>query len=111
MSYSLPLNRDAVPGDLSARLWFVLAALGLATAAAALAGWTPLYFSVATVFLFAGPHNWLEFRYFLTRLPARWGRLRGFFLLAFAGMIGLMGSFVTLFYLASIGLLADAEWG
>lgn len=52
---------------------FAGAALALACAAAALAGWAPLGFSVVTVFLFAGPHNWLEFRYFLNRMPARWG--------------------------------------
>ena len=50
--------------------------LALACAAALLAGWLPLGFSIVTVFLFAGPHNWIEARYFLTRLPARWGRLR-----------------------------------
>lgn len=63
----------------------------LAVAAALLAGWTPILFSIVTVFLFAGPHNWLEARYFLTRLPARWGPLRPFFLVAFAGMFALTG--------------------
>ena len=80
-----------------ARWWpFALAALGLATAAATLAGWFPLRFSVVTVFLFAGPHNWLELRYFLTRLPARWGRLRGYFLFAFGGVFALTAAFAAL---------------
>src|SRR2546423_11116318 len=70
--------------------------LALAAAAALLAGWAPIQFSIVTVFLFAGPHNWLEARYFLTRLPARWGRLRGFFLLSFAGIIGLTVAYATL---------------
>src|SRR5581483_7770018 len=74
---------------------FFLAGSALAVAAAALAGWAPLGFSIVTVFLFAGPHNWLEARYFLTRLPARWGRLRGYFLLAFAGVFGLTASFAA----------------
>jgi hypothetical protein len=68
---------------------FGLATLGLAGAAALLAGWRPLAFAVVTVFLFAGPHNWLEIRYFLSRLPGRWGKLRGYFLLAGAGIFGL----------------------
>ena len=44
--------------------------LTLAVTAALLAWWTPIAFPIVTVFLFAGPHNWLEARYFLTRLPA-----------------------------------------
>jgi hypothetical protein len=111
MSLPLSLHPTAAPAAPPSRLAFAAAALGLAVAAAALAGWAPLEFSIVTVFLFAGPHNWLEFRYFLTRLPARWGRLRGFFLAAFAGMIGLTVSFIVLFYLAWVGTLAPADWG
>jgi hypothetical protein len=47
-----------------------------------------------TVFLFAGPHNWIEARYFLGRLPARWGRLWWFFGLAFAGVFGFTVAYV-----------------
>jgi hypothetical protein len=61
----------------------------LAVASALLAGWMPLAFSMATVFLFAGPHNWLEARYFLERLPARAGKLLPFFALSAAGIVGL----------------------
>src|SRR5207248_8121144 len=60
---------------------------GLAAGAAVLAGGFPIGFSIATVFLFAGPHNWLEARYVLGRLPARVGKLRGFFLLSAAGIV------------------------
>src|SRR5438105_2158786 len=93
MSIAMPSLRSApaLSGTALAALM-----LGLAGAAALLAGWAPLLFSIATVFLFAGPHNWLEARYFLTRLPARWGKLRGFFLLAFAGLIGLTAVFAAL---------------
>jgi hypothetical protein len=55
----------------------------------------PLQVSIVTVFLFAGPHNWFEFRYFLMRLPLRFGKSRTFFLTAFAG-IGLL----TITYIA-----------
>src|SRR3954451_12099114 len=68
---------------------FALAALATACLSAALAGWLPLGFSIVTVFLFAGPHNWLELRYFMGRMPARWGRLRGYFLFGFAGILSL----------------------
>jgi hypothetical protein len=78
---------------------FSLVTLGLAGAAALLAGWAPLGFSIVTVFLFAGPHNWLEARYFLARLPARWGKLHGFFLLSFTGILGLSAAFALLGWL------------
>jgi hypothetical protein len=99
-----PAARAAVP------VGFVCAALGVATAAAVLAGWAPLRFSIVTVFLFAGAHNWLELRYFLTRLPARWGRLRGFFLLAFAGIFGLTAAFAALLWAAERGGLPEDVW-
>ncbi len=79
-------------------------------AAALLSGWAPLRFSIATVFLFAGPHNWLEFRYFLTRLPARWGRLRGFFLFAFAGVLGLTAAFAGLYVWTLHGEPSAEAW-
>jgi hypothetical protein len=75
---------------------FAIAALLLAIAVAILAGWAPLGFSLITVFLFAGPHNWVELRYFLTRTPPRWGPLRSFFLLGFAGVGFLTISFAVL---------------
>ena len=68
---------------------FVLMLAVCTLCSAAFASWLPLQASVITVFLFAGPHNWFEFRYFLTRLPARFGKSRNFFLTAFAG-IGLL---------------------
>lgn len=61
-----------------------------------LAGWIPLGFSMATVFLFAGPHNWMEFRYFLTRMPARWGSLRAFFSVGVAGTVLLGAGFMVM---------------
>jgi hypothetical protein len=71
--------------------------LMLATAfigvAAVLAGFFPVAVSVAAVFAFAGPHNWLEARYFAARMPVRWTGQRAFFLAAFAGIVGLSATF------------------
>jgi hypothetical protein len=64
--------------------------------AAGLAGLAPLWLSVATVFLFAGPHNWAELRFFITRMPVRLGRSRGFFALAAAGVVGLTAAYAAL---------------
>jgi hypothetical protein len=98
----------------SARV-FALVTVVLASAAAFLAGWAPLGFSIVTVFLFAGPHNWVEARYFLSRLPARWGKLRTFFALAFAGILGLTISYGFLAWSArdwdeAGGRIALATW-
>lgn len=64
--------------------------------AAAFASWLPLPVSIVTLFLFAGPHNWFELRYFLMRLPVRFGRSRNFFLTAFAGLLVLTLAYVSL---------------
>jgi hypothetical protein len=113
MSTAIPLSRP----DIRAGAPFALAALAVACLSAFLSGWLPLGFSIVTVFLFAGPHNWLELRYFMGRMPARWGRLRGYFLLAFAGILGLTAAFAALPLVADRYawqeegyLLANALW-
>jgi hypothetical protein len=65
----------------------------LAATAAALA---PIAMSIAVVFACAGPHNWMEARYVLARLPARWGKLRAFFLMSLGGILGLTLAFAAL---------------
>jgi len=72
-------NRSGVHAFLGILIvWIVLSA--------SLSVWMPLQFSIVTVFVFAGPHNWFELRYFLTRLPVRFGKSRPFFLMAFVGL-------------------------
>jgi len=94
-------RQQRVPG---ARL-FTSAILGCLLTAAVLASWLPLQVSIVTVFLFAGPHNWFEFRYFLMRLPARFGRSRNFFVTAFAGL-----GFLTVTYVSLPFIYEDASW-
>jgi hypothetical protein len=77
---------------------------------AALASWLPLQVSIATVFLFAGPHNWFEARYFLMRLPARFGRSRNFFAVAFAGIFLLTLSYVSLPLLYYTNFWSGGNW-
>jgi hypothetical protein len=79
-------------------------------AAAAFASWMPLQVSIVTVFLFAGPHNWFELRYFLTRLPVRFGRSRDFFVTAFAGVGVLTLAYVSLPFIYSARLWSDEAW-
>jgi hypothetical protein len=96
MATAASLSRSAAAPGVRAGLPFAVGALAVAGASAFLAGWMPLAFSIVTVFLFAGPHNWLELRYFMGRMPARWGRLRGYFLFAFTGIFGLTAVYATM---------------
>jgi hypothetical protein len=77
---------------------------------ALLASWSPLQVSVVTVFLFAGPHNWFELRYFLTRLPVRFGRSRNFFFTAFTGIGFLTLAYIALPVLYSFNFWPDHAW-
>jgi hypothetical protein len=95
--------------QLSIRL-FAGILISCACLSALCASWLPLQFSVVTVFLFAGPHNWFELRYFLTRLPVRFGKSRTFFLTAFAGIGFLSSAYIALPVLNSFGLLPDSAW-
>ena len=78
--------------------------------AAALASWLPLQVSIVTLFLFAGPHNWFELRYFLMRLPMRFGRSRNFFLTAFIGLGVLTLAYVSLPFIYNATLWTDEVW-
>lgn len=70
--------------------------LGMAVLAI-LAATAPVPLTTVAVILFAGPHNALELRYALSRLPRRFGPLARFFGLAAAG--------ISLLSIAMIGLL------
>ena len=89
---------------------FAALLLACACLSALLASLVPLQFSVLTVFLFAGPHNWFELRYFLMRLPVRFGKSRNFFVTAFVGIGVLTISYVSMPVLYSAGLWSDAAW-
>lgn len=54
---------------------------------AILAGWAPFELTITSVFLFAGLHNWIELRYFLSKLPSRLGPLKSYFSVAISGIV------------------------
>jgi hypothetical protein len=84
--------------------------IACACLSALMASWLPLQFSIVTVFLFAGPHNWFELRYFLMRLPVRFGRSRNFFLTAFAGIGVLTAAYVSMPIIYGFGGFSDRTW-
>ncbi len=93
----------------SARV-FVAVVVLCTVAAAAFASWLPLQVSIVTVFLFAGPHNWFELRYFLMRLPVRFGRSRNFFLTAFVGLGALTLAYISLPFVYKATTWSDDAW-
>lgn len=102
-------TRRAGHGGTQTKL-FVGALVTCACLSALLASWVPLQFSIVTVFLFAGPHNWFELRYFLMRLPARFGRSRNFFAVAFAGIGFLTLTYLSLPALYYLGFWSGSNW-
>ncbi|MGH3850054.1 MAG: hypothetical protein ACRDRT_10180, partial [Pseudonocardiaceae bacterium] len=104
-----PKDHALAEGRVSAKV-FAAILVGSAILSAAFASSLPLQVSIVSVFLFAGPHNWFEARYFLMRLPARFGRSRNFFLLAFAGIGLLTVAYVSLPALYYANLWAGANW-
>src|SRR6266478_4737441 len=101
--------RPSERARVSARL-FAAVLIASACVSAAVASWLPLQVSIVTVFLFAGPHNWFELRYFLMRLPARFGRSRNFFAVAFAGIFVLTAAYVAMPALYYANLWSGANW-
>ena len=100
-------QREIIRSRATLLLCVVLSSIALSCT---LASWLPLQFSVVTVFLFAGPHNLLEFRYFLTRMPVRLGQSTNFFAVAFGGIALLTLAYVTLPVLYYSGLWSGNEW-
>jgi len=104
-----PARGERITTRASAKTFAAILIAG-ACVSAALATWLPLQMSIITVFLFAGPHNWFEARYFLMRLPARFGRSRNFFVVAFAGIFVLTLAYISLPALYYANLWSGANW-
>src|SRR5579885_3131058 len=75
--------------------------------AAVFAGFAPVQLTIASVFLFAGPHNWVELRYFLSKLPSRLGPLKTFFACSVGGTLALTSFYVAYSFMSHAGLLDD----
>jgi hypothetical protein len=70
----------------------------------------PLAASVVTIFLFAGIHNLMEFRYFAARMPVRWGRSRLYYSVGIGGVIILAAIYLTLYFVSGNWLWAEVNW-
>jgi hypothetical protein len=81
----------------STRLLSALLA-GLIVLSAILIGSNPLQLSIITIFLFAGVHNFMEFRYFAARMPVRWGRSKLFYTVGIIGVLILTFAYLSIFF-------------
>jgi hypothetical protein len=89
--------QDITPGVTSAQTLIVAFVVCCAIAAVAI-GAFPLQLSIVTIFLFAGVHNVMEFRYFAARMPVRWGRSRTYYSLGIGGVVMLTAAYLTLYF-------------
>ncbi len=84
--------------ELSSAHVFLVAFVSVCAVAAFVIGSFPLQMSIATIFLFAGIHNFMEFRYFATRMPLRWGRSKLYYSVGISGVIVLAATYLTLYF-------------
>jgi hypothetical protein len=96
---------------------FVAGFLAFAFFSAAAIGASPLQASIVTIFLFAGVHNWFEFRYFIARMPRVWGKSRAFYAVGIGGVLVLTAIYLAIyfgsgnwFWMAENWQLAVAAW-
>ncbi len=101
--------RLARPTITSAQIFFGVFVLSCALAAAAI-GSFPLAASIVTIFLFAGVHNLMEFRYFIARMPLRWGRSRLYYSVGIGGVIVLAAVYLTLYFASGNWLWSGESW-
>ncbi|REJ75610.1 MAG: hypothetical protein DWQ47_09065 [Acidobacteria bacterium] len=103
-----------IPKDISrevgARLLLVAGSVGFCAAAAiAIAGF-PLQASILTIFLFAGVHNFMEFRYFLAKMPLVWGRSAVYYSVAITGTVFLTVGYLYLYFFGGNWLWSIVSW-
>ena len=87
-------------------------ALGALFVALSMLGATqaPFPLAMGAVMLLAGPHNWMEIRYFLTHMPAHWGPQRAWFTTALGGVAVLATSSWTVQWIGGQLESDDTFW-
>jgi hypothetical protein len=89
---------------------FAVAFMSVCALMAAAIGSFPLTASIVTVFLFAGVHNFMEFRYFAARMPVRWGRSKTFYSAGIGGVVILAATYLTLYFSSGNWLWSPDGW-
>lgn len=102
----LPAGKSLADGN---RRFLLVAGIGVVLLALVV-GAFPVAASIVTVFVFAAPHNLMEVRFFLSRMPVRWGRATAFFVTAIGGALGLTLLFPALPFLAETFNWSESAW-
>lgn len=89
---------------------FLIAFVSACALAAMVIGSFPLQASIVTIFLFAGVHNLMEFRYFAARMPLRWGRSKLYYSVGIGGVIVLTSVYLTLYFASGNWLWSSESW-
>lgn len=98
------------PFQLTSAHVFLTAFVSACALAALVIGSFPLQLSIVTIFLFAGPHNLMEFRYFAARMPIRWGRSKLFYSVGIGGVVVLAAAYLALYFASGNWLWSLASW-
>lgn len=77
---------------------FVFGFLAFGVLIAVIIGIFPISASIVTIFLFAGVHNFFEFRYFAARMPLRWGKSKFFYSVGIGGVLFLTAFYLTIYF-------------
>ena len=96
--------------EISSAQIFACGFLVLCVACAAIIGAFPLQLSILTIFLFAGVHNFFEFRYFAARMPVRWGRSKTFYSVGIGGVLFLTSAYLTIYFGSGNWLWSADSW-
>jgi hypothetical protein len=96
--------------ELTSAQVFAALFVSMCALAAIVIGSFPLAASIATVFLFAGVHNLMEFRYFAARMPVRWGRSRLIYSFGIGGVLVLAAAYLTLYLSSGNWLWSNDSW-
>lgn len=96
--------------EISSAHIFAAGFLAFCVLSAALIGAFPLWASIVTIFVFAGVHNWFEFRYFVARMPVRWGKSRNFYTFGIGGVIVLTFAYLLIYFGSGNWLWSAENW-
>ncbi len=89
---------------------FALSFVVFCALTATLIGSFPLAASIVTIFLFAGVHNFFEFRYFAARMPLRWGKSRLFYAVGIGGVLVLTSAYLTIYFVNGNWFWSANNW-
>lgn len=77
---------------------FIAVFVSLCLFSALLIGSFPIQASIITIFLFAGVHNFFEFRYFAARMPLAWGKSKTYYSVGISGVIILTAIYLSIYF-------------